>query len=529
MVKILITDKLAQEGIDLLNSMEGVEAVVKTDLSEEELAEVIGAYDGLIIRSGTQVTAKVLSSPGKLRGIARAGVGVDNVDIYEATKRGIIVMNTPGGNTRSAAEHTMALMLALSRNVVPACTSMKAGKWDRKKYMGNQLSGKTLGVIGLGRIGMTVAGFAKGFNMQLLGYDPFSAPPEAEEMGMKVTGDVEEIFRKADYITVHVPKNDQTVNLIDAAAIDMMKPSVRLINTARGGIINENDAYDALKENKIAGLALDVFPVEPPDNHRYVEDERALVTPHLGASTEEAQVEVALEAAEILSQALTDGPVENAVNAPALGVALSSSVSHYADLSGRIGKLLSEIAPGKLKKIQVEYRGRIAEKQTDPVTTAFSIGLLQKHFDFPLNFVNVPIMAKERGISVDVVKNPDAGDISSSFTARVDTDRVTRTVIGSVFGGTQLRVLEIDGFSCETAPFGTMMVVFNDDKPGVIGSIGSICAKHELNIATMGVGRSEEEEQAVLAISLDRKPGPDAFAELKKLSFVNELYVCQLD
>ncbi|MHC4694705.1 MAG: hydroxyacid dehydrogenase, partial [Planctomycetota bacterium] len=273
MIKVLITDKLAQEGIDLLNSIDGVEAVVKTGISEDELAAIIGEHDGLIIRSGTQVTAKVLANPGNLKAIARAGVGVDNIDIPEATRKGILVMNTPGGNTLSAAEHTMAMILSMSRNVVPACNSLKDGAWDRKKYMGNQLNNKVLGVIGLGRIGMAVANMARGFNMNILGYDPFAAPTDAEKLGIEVTKTIEDVFRKADYITVHVPRNEQTLNIIDVEQIKMMKPTVRLINTARGGIINEDALYDALAQKRIAGAALDVYPTEPPENTRFTEFE----------------------------------------------------------------------------------------------------------------------------------------------------------------------------------------------------------------------------------------------------------------
>ena len=358
MIRVLITDKLAQEGIDLLNSMDGVEAVVKTGISEEELAEIIGEHDGLIIRSGTQVTAKVLANPGKLKAIARAGVGVDNIDIPEATRKGILVMNTPGGNTLSAAEHTMAMILSMSRNVVPACNSLKGGAWDRKKYMGNQLNNKVLGVIGLGRIGMAVANMAKGFNMTILGYDPFAAPTDADKLGVEVTKTIEEVFKKADYITVHVPRNEQTLNIIDAEQIKMMKPTVRLINTARGGIINEDAVYDALAQNRIAGAALDVYPKEPPENTRFTEFESCLVTPHLGASTSEAQIEVAVEAAQILVDAIKGGQVTNALNAPSTAGAVPPIVSQYAELAQRIGTLVSTIAPGQIKNVEVQYRGK---------------------------------------------------------------------------------------------------------------------------------------------------------------------------
>ncbi|RKY24897.1 MAG: phosphoglycerate dehydrogenase [Planctomycetota bacterium] len=529
MIKILITDKLAQEGLDLLNSTDGVEAVVKTGISEDELAEIIGQYDGLIIRSGTKVTAKVLANHGKLKAIARAGVGVDNIDIPEATRKGILVMNTPGGNTLSAAEHTLALMLAMSRNVIPACNSLKSGLWDRKKYMGNQLNGKTLGIIGLGKIGMAVAKMANGFNMKILGYDPFAAPAEAEKLGVEITDNLERIFKEADYISVHTPRNEQTLNMIGAEQIKMMKPTVRLVNCARGGIINEDAVYNALAEGAIAGAALDVFPQEPPENTRFTESENCVVTPHLGASTEEAQIEVAVEAAQILVDAIKGGPVRNALNAPSTAGAIPLIVSRYAELARRIGTLLSTIAPGHIKGVEVQYRGSIAEMAVETVTLGFAIGLLQKHFDMPLNIVNVAVLAKERGISIDETKNTEPKDVAASFSARVVTDKVTRTVIGSVFGESLLRIIEVDGFNIEVTPQGSVLVIFNDDKPGVIGAVGTVCGRHNINICTMGVGQKSAERKAILAVSLDKEPSTKAVDELGRLDFVNEIYVCKLD
>ena len=529
MIRVLITDKLAQEGIDLLNSTDGVEAVVKTGINEDELAEIIGQHDGLIIRSGTKVTAKVLGNPGKLKAIARAGVGVDNIDIPEATRKGILVMNTPGGNTLSAAEHTMALMLSMSRNVVPACNSLKSGAWDRKKYMGNQLNGKVLGVIGLGRIGMAVAKMAGGFNMKILGYDPLAAPADAEKLGVEVTDSLERIFNEADYISVHVPRNKQTLNMIDAEQIKMMKPAVRLINCARGGIINEDAVYNALSEGRIAGAALDVYPSEPPENTRFTEFESCLVTPHLGASTKEAQIEVAVEAAQILVDAIKGGPVRNALNAPSTAGAVPPIVSRYAKLARRIGTLVSTIAAGRIKDIDVQYRGSIAATEVESVTLNFAIGLLQQHFDMPLNMVNTPVLAKERGISIDETKNTEAKDVAGSFSAKVVTDKVTRTVTGSVFGQTLLRIIEIDGFNVEMTPHGTVLVIFNDDKPGVIGAVGTVFGRYNINICTMGVGQKPAEQKAILAVSLDKKPDAKAIEELGKLDFVNEIYVCELD
>ncbi|HIJ67816.1 MAG TPA: phosphoglycerate dehydrogenase [Planctomycetes bacterium] len=529
MIKILITDKLAAEGIDLLKRTDGVEPVVKTGLSSEELAGIIGDYDGLIIRSGTKVTAEVLAKPGRLKGIARAGVGVDNIDVAEATKKGILVMNTPGGNTLSAAEHTMALMLSLSRNVVPACNSLKAGAWDRKKYMGNQLNNKVLGVIGLGRIGMSVCRMALGFNMKVLGFDPIAAPKDADAVGIEIVHDLERIYSEADYISVHVPKNEQTLNMISTPQLKMMKPTVRLINCARGGIINEDDLYDALEAGTIAGAALDVYPTEPPDNKRFEKIDNCLVTPHLGASTEEAQIEVAVEAAQILVDALKGGPIKNALNAPSVSASVPAVVRHYSALAERIGAVLSTIAAGRIKSVRVEYRGAIAEKGVELVTTSFSIGLLQPHFDAPVNMVNVPVLAKDRGISIDETKNTEVKDVASSFSATVETDRITRTVRGTVYGGNLLRIIEIDGFNIEVTPKGTLLVIFNDDKPGVIGAVGTVCGKYAINISTMGVGQKPDQGKAVLAVSLDKQPDTEAVKELGQLEFVNEIYVCKLD
>jgi len=326
-----------------------------------------------------------------------------------------------------------------------------------------------------------------------------------------------------------VPRNEQTLNMIDVEQIKMMKPTVRLVNCARGGIINEDALYSALSEGRIAGAALDVYPKEPPENTRFTKFENCLVTPHLGASTEEAQIDVAVEAAQILVDAIKGGPVRNAVNAPSVAGAMPPTVSQYAELARRIGTLVSTIAPGRIKDVEVQYRGSIAEMAVEPVTLNFVIGLLQRHFDMPLNMVNVAVLAKERGISIDETKNPEAKDVAASFSAKVVTDKVTRTVTGSVFGERLLRIIEIDGFSVEMTPQGTVLVIFNDDKPGVIGSVGTVCGKHNINICTMGVGQKAAEQKAALAVSLDREPGAKVVEELSQLDFVNEIYLCKLD
>lgn len=530
MIKILITDKLAKEGIELLKSMKDVEPVVKTGIGPEELTSIIGQYDGLIVRSETKVTAKVLENPGKLRGIARAGAGVDNIDVPAATKKGILVMNTPGGNTLSAAEHTMALLLAMCRHIAPASTCMKNGVWDKKSYMGNQLNNKTFGIIGLGRIGMAVAKMATGFNMKLLGYDLIATPPDAEKLGMEITDNLERIFREADYITVHVPKNAQTLNMIGEAQLKMMKPTAKIVNCARGGIINEDALYDALENKTIAAAALDVFTEEPPvKNKRYEKIANCLVTPHLGASTIEAQIEVAVEAAQILADYLKTGAIKNAVNAPATGGAVPAVVNTYATLAKKIGTLVSAIAGGQIKKVELQYRGAIAEHSVGLITSSFQIGLLQPFSEDPVNMVNASTLAKEKGISIDVIKNPEAKNVASGFGAKVTTAKGTCTFTGTVFNDKIMRIIEINGFDVELTPADNVMLIFNDDKPGVIGAVGTVLGKGGINIQTMGVGQKAAEKKAALAVSLDAVPNEKTMKEIADLDFVNEVYLCKLD
>ena len=528
MIKILVTDKLAEEGLALLRGLEDVEVTVKTGVKEDELAGMIGEYDGLIIRSETKVTGKVLANSGRLKGIARAGVGVDNVDVKVATAKGIAVMNTPDGNTISAAEHTIAMMMALSRHVVQGCVSMKSGAWDRKKFMGTQLMGKTLGVIGLGRIGMAVARRALGLKMKVLGYDPLATPEGAGDAGIEVVGDLDEVFRQADYLTLHVPVTDETRGLVNAARLGMMKATARVVNVARGPVVDEDALYKALGEGRIAGAALDVFAKEPPDNRGFEKLDNCIVTPHLGASTEEAQIEVAVDAAAELVDMLRGAAMRNAVNVPGLDKALPDIVKRYRGLADRLGMVVSSIAPGAIKKLEVSYRGEIADHEVAAVTTSLAAGLLRKHFEEPVNVVNAPMLLKQRGIAIDELRSPDAGDYLSTMGVKVVTEKVTREVVGTVVGKRFHRIIRVDDYDLEMSPEGTILVIFNDDRPGVIGAVGSICGRHKLNIGTMGVARVRDEDRAVLALSLDEAPDAKAMAELEGQDFVKSVYVCRL-
>ncbi|NLF30304.1 MAG: phosphoglycerate dehydrogenase [Planctomycetes bacterium] len=528
-MKILVADKLSQVGLDYLKA-QNVDFDIKTGLSAEDLAKTIGQYDGIIIRSGAKLTAEVLANPGRLRAVARAGVGVDNVDLPTATSRGIIVMNTPGGNTLSTAELAVTLMMALSRKVVPAAVSLRAGKWDRKSYEGTQLSGKTLGVIGLGRIGRTVAGIAMAMGMKVVGYDPMltaAAVPEAVEF----VADVDELYKVADYITVHVPKTDATKGMIAAAQLAMMKPSVRLINAARGGIIDEKALLAALEAGTVAGAALDVYTEEPPASEhlrKLIEHPNVVAVPHLGASTEEAQEGVALEAAEIMVEALRGGEIRNAVNVSG-ATKLPESLRPYAELLSRMGTLLTNITPGAIRKVEVVYRGEIAQQNMSAVTTALTIGLLKPVLGDELNLVNAPVLAKERGINIETITSEQVRDFANLVQVEVTTDKVSRTAVGAIFGHKFPRVVAIDGHRMEMIPEGDVVICFNDDQPGVIGKVGDAFGEAGVNIASMTFGRRKATNKAVLALNVDTQPPASVLEKLKAMPFMNEVYAVRLE
>jgi len=368
-----------------------------------------------------------------------------------------------------------------------------------------------------------------GFNMKILGYDPIATPPDAEKLGIEITDNIERIFREADFITVHVPKNDKTLNMIGAEQLKMMKPTARIINCARGGIINEDALYDALENKTIAAAALDVFTEEPPvKNKRYEKIPNCLVTPHLGASTAEAQIEVAVEAAQIIADYLKNGVIKNAVNAPSTSGAIPSAVTAYANLAQRIGMLVSTIAGGQIRKIELQYRGKIAEHNVDLVTSSFMIGLLQNATEDPVNMINATALAKEKGISVDVTKNPEAKNVASGFGVKAATAKAACTFTGTVFDDKIMRIIEINGFDVEMTPSDNAMIIFNDDRPGVIGAVGTVLGKHGINIQTMGVGQKAGENKAVLAFSLDAMPDEKTIKDISELDFVNEVYTCKL-
>ena len=531
-MKILIADKLSQVGIDWLNEQEDVVVDNKPGLSPEELAKIVGEYDGMIIRSGAKVNEQVLANPGKLRGVARAGVGVDNVDVPLATSKGIIVMNTPGGNTLSTAELAITLMLSLSRKIAPANASMRAGEWNRKAFQGTQLAGKTLGVVGLGRIGMAVVRRAMGLEMRIVGYDPFLS-------GDSVSGDIEvvtninDLCKKADYISVHVPKSAETLGMIGAEQFNLMKPTIRLINAARGGIINPEALLAALEDGKVAGAALDVYLTEPPENEaekKLVNNPNVLCVPHLGASTEEAQDQVAIDAAQQLVEALRGGAVRNAINAPGFEAALPAELKPYVELASRMGIAIASVTEGAIKQVEITYRGEIANMQVSPLTTSLLVGLLTPHLDQPVNVINAPVLAKQRGIEVEQITTSSVKAFANLMEVKLVTDKVTRTMRGAIFGNRYPRVISIDGFRMELKPEGHVVIIVNDDKPGVVGKYGTLFGSNNINIADMTFSRQHTEKGvlAVVGINLDQAPPAEVMEEIRSIDFVRHAYCFEL-
>ncbi|MFL5330051.1 MAG: phosphoglycerate dehydrogenase [Gemmataceae bacterium] len=527
MPRILICDKLEFAGLDLL-AHAGFEVDNRPGLKGEELREAIRQADGCIVRSGTKITADLLEDPDRLRAIVRAGVGVDNIDVAAATRQGIVVMNTPGGNTVSAAEHTIALLLAMARHIPAADAAMKAGKWERNKFMGAEVAGKTLGVIGLGRIGREVCRRAAGLDMNVLGFDAFIKPERAAELGINVVVSVQELLPQCDFLTVHTPLNDETRNLIDRPQIAKLKPGCRLINVARGGIFNEEAIAEALTSGAIAGAALDVFAQEPPPaNSPLFKAPNLLMTPHLGASTLEAQEAVAVEAAQLLIDCLSRGVVQSAVNATAIDRAELDVLKHYIDLARRLGMLQAQMAEGPIKKATLIYRGEIASRQTRLLTAAFAAGVMS-YKEETVNAVNAELLARERGVEFIEAKSPRGSDFASMIETDVVSEKGTITASGTLFGNQWLRLVQLESYRLEAYLDGVLLLFHHKDQPGLIGHIGTVFGKHGVNIAQMNVGRREAGGEAIAVLNLDTVPSDAALAEVRRHPHVNSLKIVQL-
>ncbi len=527
-MKVLVSDKLAEEGVNILRADSEIEVDVRTGLSSDELKRVISDYEGIIVRSGTKLTADVLASATKLRVVARAGVGIDNVDVPAASKRGIIVMNTPGGNTIAAAEHTVALMLALSRNIAPANASLRAGKWDRKRFMGTELAGKTLGIIGLGRIGREVAKRAAAFGMKIVGYDPYISREPAAEAGVTLVDTIDELCKLSDYISLHVPLTDDTRDLVSKPLLKKVRDGVRIINCSRGGVVNEADLCEAVESGKVAGAALDVFSEEPPKNRKLVELEQVLATPHLGASTEEAQVSVAIQAAEQVLDALKGGGIRNAVNLPPIQPEEARRLRPYAELVRKLGILLARLSDGRLQKVQLTYAGELARRNVDPLNRSFIQGVLSVFLGDSVNLINAPMLAEERGIHVSEEKTTASADFRSLVSVQVATERGVHSAAGTLFRETDARLVRLDGFDVEVIPSGALLVVFNEDKPGLIGELGKVLGDKAINIARLAYGRKAPGGQAITIMNLDASPDENALAAICAVRNVIAAYAVRL-
>ena len=527
-MKILVTDSLAPEGLAVFQNAKGFEVDVKIGLGPDELKKICGAYDGWVIRSGTKITAELIEAAKNLKVIGRAGVGYENIDADAATKRGIVVMNTPGGNNVTTGEHTVALMMALARHIPQAVASLKGGKWDRNKYVGVELCNKTLGVIGLGNVGRIVAERGAGLRMKVLGFDPFIAAENIARMGVE-PATLEEIIAKSDFITVHVPLTPDTQGLINKAAFAKMKTGVRIINCARGGIVDEQDLADAIKQGKVAGAALDVYVDEPPAaDHPLIKLDQVITTPHLGASTDEAQLNVAIAVAEQMVEFLAQGVVRYAVNVPSVSPELLEVLRPYLTLGEKLGSLYTQMGNGLPKEVQVEYRGDVTQYNVAPLTLAVLKGLLTPVMESAVNYVNAPVVARERGVKIVESKGERAGDFTSSITVRAKNGKEDLEIEGAIFGAKYPRIVRVNGFYLEAVPEGYILILQNKDVPGVVGAVGTILGKHGINIAGMELGRSDKGGNAISFTHVDEAVSKKALDELMALPQIVSAEVVKL-
>ncbi len=530
MPRVIVLDNLSPDGLDLLESAGNIEHEVRTALKGQQLRQALLQFDGAICRSGVKITAEVLRGNQRLRAIARAGVGTDNIDKEAATRQGIVVMNTPGGNTISTAEHTIALMLALSRNVAPAYQSLLEGRWERKKFMGTQLAGKTLGIVGLGRVGQAVATRALAMEMRLLGYDPFLSAGRAKELGIETCASDREMLPQVDYLTVHTPLSDETRDLIGSKEIEMIKPGARLINAARGGIYNIEALVEGLRSGRLAGVALDVYESEPCTESPLFGMPGVLCTPHLGASTEEAQSHVAVEAAGLLIDFFTTGAIRQSVNISPLDPKTLEGLRGYLNVAYRLGLLLAQADHNPPTGCRLRYDGEVAKKDCRLLSAAFAAGLLEHAMEAEVNIVNAELLLRERGIELIEQRSSDVGEFSSLITAEVLREAGTSVASGTLFGNNMPRLVRKGDFRLESYLEGILMFFVHRDVPGVIGQIGTAFGKHRINIAHMSVGRGSDKPggEQVGALALDTQPTAEALAEVLALDSVKRAWVAHL-
>lgn len=514
-MKILVSDNISHKGIEILQKS-GFTVVFQTGMTPEELKKEIRDCDGLVIRSATKVTQDIIEAAEKLKVVGRAGIGLDNVDVVSASKKGIIVMNAPGGNVVTTAEHTIAMLLALSRNIPQATASMRAGKWEKKKFTGREVFKKVLGIVGIGRIGSIVADRALGLKMQVIAYDPYIRPETAEKIGVELVS-LDDLYAGADYISIHVPLTKDSKHLLGKDAFAKMKDGVMVINCARGGIVDEAALCDAMKAGKVAGAAFDVFSQEPPVDSPLLAMERFICTPHLGASTEEAQENVAVAIASQICEYFQNGTISNAVNFPSVTADVLARIQPYLTLAETMGSFQMQIAKGAIQEISVEYVGDVANTDTRPITIAMLKGLFAPILKDAVNFINAPIVARERGVKVTEAKITTTEDFTNLITLKIKTSEEENSFSGTIFGKKEPRLVRLNTFRLEAAIEGHMLLIYNLDKPGAIGNIGTVLGKAGINIAQMHVGQEAGPGRNVILLNTN-VPVPDpVLQEIEKL------------
>jgi D-3-phosphoglycerate dehydrogenase / 2-oxoglutarate reductase len=519
-MKVLVSDALGDAGIEMFKAAQGITVDVKTGLDADQLRAIIADYDALVIRSATKVSADLLSAADRLKVVGRAGIGLDNVDIPAATRKGVVVMNTPTGNVITTAEHAIAMLLALSRNIPQGTGSLKTGQWIKKQLQGREVFNKILGVIGFGKIGAVVADRARGLRMEVWVHDPFVNPEKIEKAGFKSV-DLDTLYGQSDYISVHVPKLKDTLGLIDAAAFERMKPGVMLINCARGGIVDEAALLTALETGKVAGAALDVFETEPPGASPLLELPQVICTPHLGASTKEAQTNVAVAVAEQIIDFLHNGTIVNAVNAPSVSATRLRKLGPYLKLGNDLGVLQAQLCKGNITSVEIAYLGDFNGMELKPISTAVIEGLLSAVVaQGGVNTVNARSLAEERGITVTETTGAAAEDYLNLLRVKVTTTAGTSLTAGTLFGKKDPRIVQIDKFRLEMVPKGHMALIHNIDKPGSIGQIGTTLGRHKINIGRMQVGQEEEGDRNIIFLTTDIPIPPAVAEELRSLSLV---------
>ena len=526
MYKILVADKLAPEGLALLEQDKRFECDIKAGISPEDLASIVGQYDGLLIRSGAKVTAEVLAKPGKLKAIARAGVGVDNVDLPAATRAGVLVMNTPDANTISTAELTIGLMLAVARKVLSASSSLLAGKWERSKFVGTQLAGKTLGIVGLGRVGKAVAKRALAMDMKVLAYDPFFSGDSVLGGQVRLQTSLDELLPQVDFLTMHTPGGAKTKGMIGPEQLARMKPSACIINCARGGIVDEAALAKALNDGTIAGAAVDVYTSEPPTDKALLQAKNVIATPHLGASTIEAQLAVSVEAVQLIMNYLATGEAANVVNVAGVVTTLDEQTRPLVDLARRAGAMLSPLCAEGIKQAILTFHTDQAKELAETLSRFFLIDLLQPHLDESLNLINVMHLASERGLAVNQVKPSGLDPQGAIFSASVCSPLEAHSIAMSQRNDGSPCVLRIDGYRMNMVPAGQMVLLFNDDKPGVIGAVGTTFGQNRVNIADMSISR--QDDLAMMVIKVDAPPSPEVLQQLAQIEPVRKVFSLSL-